>query len=293
MKYIHVNLKRFDIPRALGGVNDLTLHARQDWAQMIIGQLNETITQFDQTKYQFTFYLPEAYLLSAQAVKSSQSPIQIGCQSVISEDTLTSDNIGAYTTMRTASSMVGIGIHETIIGHSEERAQKMAFAQKCCRDRIKDTQIVQNELENEIQAAQQANMQVLYCVGESAIARDNNSWQDVLKQQLTFDQKKVDLKQLKIAYEPLWAIGPNRPVPDSGAIEEVAAYIHQLVGMDIPVLYGGGLKATNAQQIAALPDVDGGLVALTNFSEHIGFYPDQFIDIVKKYVNGVASCEKI
>ncbi|WP_332236863.1 triose-phosphate isomerase family protein [Sporolactobacillus sp. KGMB 08714] len=293
MKYIHVNLKRFDIQRALGGVNDYALSEKKDWAQSIMVQLNATINQFSSLDYQFVFYLPEAYILTAQAAKSVQSPIKIGCQSVFRHDTFEDGNIGAYTTMRPASAMTGLGVHDTIIGHSEERAAKLNFLRQVSADDDKNLQAIHDDLQAGIQMAQHANMRVLYCVGESAAVRDDGSWKDVIKAQLNFDSDKINLHNLKIAYEPIWAIGPNRPVPDGNAIEAVAAYIHELIGADIPILYGGGLKETNAQEIAGLPDIDGGLIALTNFSERIGFYPDQFIDIAKKYASGVASHEKI
>lgn len=289
MKYIHVNLKRFDIPRSLGGVNDYQLMQDQDWASVIVQQLDQKLLQFSPNELQFTFYLPEAYLLSASRAQNIQSLIRIGCQSVIGEDTTEGKNIGAYTTMRPASAMIGIGIHDTIIGHSEERTSKQNFLETVSNDLNKNLLAVQNDLEAEIKMAQQSNMNVLYCIGESAEERDSGTWREIIKRQLTFADKSVDVKHLKIAYEPMWAIGPNRPVPDGESIQEVAKYIHELIGSEIPVLYGGGLKETNASEIAKLPDIDGGLVALTNFSDHIGFYSDQFIDIVNKYKNGVES----
>ncbi len=292
MKSIYVNLKRFDIPRSLGGVNDYALTDR-DWGAAIMTALNSQIAQFSAADYRFVFYLPEAYLLSAQKAKTSASPIRIGCQGVIGEDTIDSPNIGAYTTMRPASAMLGLGVHDTIIAHSEERAAKVAALRTVCTDEDTIQQAVHTQLESEIQAAQRAGLDVLYCVGEAAEARDDGSWRAVLKQQLTFDTTKVDVAKLKIAYEPIWAIGPNRPVPDGDAIQEVAAYIHEVVGRDLPVIYGGGLKEANAAAIAGLPDVDGGLIALTNFSEHIGFYPEQFVAIVQKYVSGVAKHEAV
>lgn len=288
MKYIHVNLKRFDIKKSFGGVNDYQLENGADWATTIFSELNKTINQFSSNDYQFVFYLPEAYLLSAMNTLNVQSPIKIGAQSVIGHDVTEGKGIGAYTTMRPASAMAGIGINDVIIAHSEERAAKMEFLSKVSYDLDKNNAVIQEELEDEISMAQKSNMNVLYCVGESAEERDNNTWKDVIKRQLTFDKEKVDVSKLKIAYEPIWAIGPNRPVPNGENIQEVCSYIHELIGQDIPVLYGGGLKEANAKEIAGLPDVDGGLIALTSFTDHIGFYPDQFIDIVKKYTNGEA-----
>src|SRR5699024_4289793 len=97
---------------------------------------------------------------------------------------------------------------------------------------------IQEDLEEKIINAQKVGMNVLYCVGESAEERDSDNWKAVLKKQLSLDFSKVDINKLKIAYEPIWAIGPNRPVPSAEKIQEVAEYIHSII-KDIPILYGG------------------------------------------------------
>ena len=54
------------------------------------------------------------------------------------------------------------------------------------------------------------------------------------------------------------------------------------------MVYGGGLKKENAQMLAAIPEIDGGLIALTRFSGEIGFYPEEYLEIVHLYLNGCA-----
>lgn len=284
--YIHVNLKRFDILKSLGGVNDLDYQNNPDWFTKILNDLTKKVNKFSPLDYEFVFYIPESYLVSALNTHDAKSQIQIGCQSVFSKDVIDNNNIGAFTTYRPASAMASIGIKNTIIGHSEERAYELDFLNSVSSDEKLNKKAVQKDLEEKIINAQRAGMDVLYCVGESAEERDSGDWKAVLKDQLYLNYSKIDINHLKIAYEPIWAIGPNRPVPSSDKIQEVAAYIHSLLHKEVPILYGGGLKESNALEISQLDDVDGGLIALTNFSEHIGFYPDDFINIVKKYDEG-------
>ena len=51
-------------------------------------------------------------------------------------------------------------------------------------------------------------------------------------------------------------------------------------------MYGGGLKTDNARMLAAIPEIDGGLIALTRFSGEIGFYPREYLEIVRLYLGG-------
>ena len=50
------------------------------------------------------------------------------------------------------------------------------------------------------------------------------------------------------------------------------------------MVYGGGLKSDNAEMLASIPEIDGGLIALTRFAGEIGFYPDEYLEIIQKYL---------
>ena len=86
-----------------------------------------------------------------------------------------------------------------------------------------------------------------------------------------------------IAYEPVWAIGPGKTPPGREFIQEVAQVIKGITG-GLDVVYGGGLKADNAQMLASIPEIAGGLIALTRFTGEIGFYPDEYIEIIRLYL---------
>ena len=146
---------------------------------------------------------------------------------------------------------------------------------------VVDPKAVNRLLNEEISCAVKAGLSVLYCVGETEEEQDR--WQEVIGQQLDVGLHEVNLSGIAVAYEPLWAIGPGKPVPDSDYITKVAEFIKLRTG-GCPVIYGGGLKEENARMLAAIPCVDGGLIGLTKFSGDIGFYPEGFAAIIEKYL---------
>jgi triosephosphate isomerase len=119
-------------------------------------------------------------------------------------------------------------------------------------------------------------MQVLFCVGETL--EEQPIKEDILECQLQI----IKDKNVTIAYEPVWSIGPGKTPPNSDYISNIAKYIKSIV--NVPVVYGGGLKSSNAKELASIKEIDGGLVALTRFEGNIGFYPDEFKEIVKLYL---------
>ena len=93
----------------------------------------------------------------------------------------------------------------------------------------------------------------------------------------------VDRSQVVIAYEPVWSIGPGKTPADKPYITKVARFVKQLTG-GMEIVYGGGLKSDNASMLASIDEIDGGLIALTRFSGEIGFYPDEYLEIIRLYL---------
>ena len=93
----------------------------------------------------------------------------------------------------------------------------------------------------------------------------------------------VDKSRVVIAYEPIWSIGPGKTPADKPYIEKIARFVKEQTG-GLDVVYGGGLKADNAAMLASIADIDGGLIALTRFSGEIGFYPDEYLEIIRLYL---------
>lgn len=276
MKHIFLNLKRFDIPKEYGGVNSIA--ALKDWGAFIVRNTQEELKKYADDEVEFAMYFPEAHIIGAAGALCEGSPVQVGCQSVYREDTAAGGNFGAFTANRTGNAMKAAGCTTTIIGHCEERKDKAGVLAEAG---VTDTGAVNRLLNKEIQAAVKAGLSVLYCIGESAEEQDR--WQEVLREQLNVGLEGVDRSKVTIAYEPVWAIGPGKTPPDKEYITKIGAYVKEITdGMD--VVYGGGLKADNAKMLASIPVMDGGLIALTRFSGEIGYYPEEYLEIVKIYM---------
>ena len=130
-------------------------------------------------------------------------------------------------------------------------------------------------------AAVARGLTVLYCIGEKSEEQD--AWQQVLGDQLSIGLEGVDKSKVTIAYEPIWSIGPGKTPADKPYITKIARFVkEQTGGMD--VVYGGGLKTDNAAMLASIPEIDGGLIALTRFAGEIGFYPEEYLDIIRLYM---------
>lgn len=275
MKHLCLNLKRFDVPAAMGGVNRLSDGA--DWAQTIISRVDEELKQY-RSKARFPMYFPEAHVINAARTVSADSLVEVGCQSVYRADVAPGVNFGAYTTNRPAASMKALGVSSTIIGHCEERADKLGVLQEAG---VTDTAAVNRLLNKEIRCAVAQDLTVTYCIGEKAEERDH--WQDVLSEQLEIGLDGIDKEKVIIAYEPIWAIGPGKTPPGADVIAPIARFIKEKTG-GMPVVYGGGLKQDNAAMLASIPEIDGGLIALTRFQGEIGFYPEEYLEIIRIYM---------
>lgn len=223
-------------------------------------------------------YFPEAHLIPAVNALAENSPVKIGCQGVYREDTAVGGNFGAFTTNRTANAAKAIGCTTTIIGHCEERRDKAGVLLEAG---VTDPQAVSRLMNKEIGQAIKAGLSVLYCIGESA--EEQPRWQEVLREQLETGLFGVDTSRVVIAYEPVWAIGPGKTPPDGEYIARIGSYIKEVTG-GLPVVYGGGLKTDNARMLASIPVIDGGLIALTRFQGEIGFYPEEYLEIIKTYL---------
>lgn len=276
MKHIYLNLKRFDISPAHGGVNRLAPMER--WGETIVSCIQDPLAQYNAGQAEFAIYLPEAHLLSAATARRPDSSIQLGCQGVHWADTVSGGNFGAFTTSRTANAAAELGCKSVLIGHCEERGSQ---ADVLAEAGIEDSAAVNRILNREIKAAQAAGLSVLYCIGEKS--EEQERWQDILGAQLDIGLDGVDKRHVVIAYEPVWSVGPGKTPADKPYIEKIARFIKERTdGMD--VVYGGGLKIDNAAMLASIKEIDGGLIALTRFSGKIGFYPEEYLEIIRLYL---------
>ena len=276
MKHIFLNLKRFDVPTELGGVNRIA--ALNEWGTYIVKNTQEALKKYDPEKVEFVQYFPEAHLLNAVAARCEDSPVKVGCQSVYRMNTAVGGNFGAFTTNRPVSAMKAMDVNYTIIGHCEERNDKVGILAEAG---VTDTKAINRILNQEIKLAVENGMKVLYCIGEKDTELEN--WDEVLREQLEIGLDGVDKSQVVIGYEPIWSIGPGKTPAGKDYITKVARFVKEVTG-GIDVVYGGGLKVDNAEMLASIEEIDGGLIALTRFQGEIGFYPEEYVEIISTYL---------
>jgi triosephosphate isomerase len=174
--------------------------------------------------------------------------VALGAQSLCAEP------VGAFTGEVSAAMLRDVGCAFVIVGHSERRTIYR-----------EDDSLVSRKFV----AAQAEGLQPILCVGETLEEREQGKTFEVIARQLAavIDVAGVEaLGTAMIAYEPVWAIGTGKnATPDQA--QSVHAHIRALVtGHDgriasgLRVLYGGSVKASNAAELFAMPDVDGGLI---------------------------------
>lgn len=278
MQHIYVNFKRFDIPVEMGGVNRIS--SVRDYGRTIVRKTRKELEDYDPACASFVQYYPEAQIFGALEEAEGSPSLSIGCQGVYRRDVAKGGNFGAFTTLCPASAMAAAGVRDTIIGHCEERNDKneiLAWGGNA------DRKVVNRILNQEIRAAQKQGMHVLYCIGEKA--EEVEDWDKVLTEQLEIGLDGCDTSTVVIGYEPVWSIGPGKTPAGKEYITKVARLVKHVIP-GIPVVYGGGLKKDNAAMLASIPEIDGGLIALTQFSGNIGFYPDQYLEIIRLYLEG-------
>lgn len=276
MKHLYLNLKRFDVPVEYGGVNRIA--PLKDWGSYIVSHTQDGLKKYDPSQVEFVQYFPEAHILGAVSALCENSPVQVGCQGVYRMNTAVGGNFGAFTTNRPASIAKAMGCTSTIIGHCEERNDKSGILAEAG---VTDTAAVNRLLNQEIRLAVEQGLTVLYCIGEKS--EEQERWQEVLGEQLSVGLDGVDTSKVVIGYEPVWSIGPGKTPAGKDYITKIARFVKERTG-GLDVVYGGGLKVDNAEMLASIEEIDGGLIALTRFQGEIGFYPDEYLEIIKTYL---------
>ena len=157
---------------------------------------------------------------------------------------------GAFTGEVSAAMLAEFGVRYAVVGHSERRQYHGE------RD---------DEVGAKARGALAAGITPIVCVGETLAERDAGSTGAVVGRQLgaVIEVLGVSVDRIVLAYEPVWAIGTGRTASPEQAQEVHARLRSQLAAAgakDVPVLYGGSVKAANAAALYAMPDVDGGLV---------------------------------
>ena len=179
---------------------------------------------------------------------------------------------GAYTGEISVNMLKSVGCQWTILGHSERRQYYGETDEK---------------LVEKTKLALEAGLGVILCVGENLQEREAGKHFDVCSAQIKnvlYNFTAEDMKHIVVAYEPVWAIGTGKTATAEQA-EEIHAYIRKVladkfgaqVAEDTTILYGGSCKPSNAKELFAQKDIDGGLIG------GAALKADDFIAIAQSY----------
>ena len=192
--------------------------------------------------------VPFTHLASIAAVIDS-SKLGLGAENC-------ADHVkGAYTGEVSAPMVASTGATYVILGHSERRQY---YGETSETLKVKVGLALENALTP------------IFCIGEVLEERENGTYLDVVKKQIEealFDLSAEGFGKIILAYEPVWAIGTGKTATDDQA-EEMHAFIRSVIAKkygdqvadDCSILYGGSCKPSNAAQLFAKPNVDGGLI---------------------------------
>lgn len=213
---------------------------------------------------------PTIFTLQSLSLQINRRQFKLAAQNLYWRDH------GAFTGEVSATQLRGI-IDYAIIGHSERRH---VFGE------------TDKDVRNKVQAAIRNDIRPILCVGETTAERTYGETNDVLHDQLIGGLANVtseELKEVIIAYEPVWAIGTGNnalPTDVATAIKAIRSQVKHLYGKqaaeDITVLYGGSVTASSAADYLALPEVNGLLIGGASLDAHA------FTDIIKKAHKGSA-----
>ena len=183
-------------------------------------------------------------LLTAQ-----NTNIKIGAQNMHWEEK------GAYTGEVSGQMLKSVGVEYVIIGHSERR-QYFAETDETVNKKVKTA------LANELKP--------IICIGETLEQREQGKAEEIITKQTMLALEgliKEQMKNIVLAYEPIWAIGTGKTATSEDAnnsIKWVRNKVEELYGKEIAdeviILYGGSVKADNAKELFSTTDIDGGLV---------------------------------
>ena len=162
---------------------------------------------------------------------------------------------GAYTGEVSAPMVASTGANYVILGHSERRGYYNETPEM---------------LKTKVDLALENGLKVIFCCGESLEERENGTFKEVIEAEIRdslFHLSEEQFANIVIAYEPIWAIGTGKTATSDQAQEihaliraQLAGRFGALVADNTTILYGGSCKPSNAPELFAKPDIDGGLI---------------------------------
>ncbi len=209
---------------------------------------------------------PFIHLSTLGQLAKNSSKVFIGAQNCHQADA------GAFTGEVSAAMIQSVGAKYVIIGHSERR-QYFGESDELLAEKVK--------------SALKNGLSPIFCIGETLQKRESGNFLAIIAQQLNkglFHLAAEALKQVILAYEPVWAIGTGLTASPEQA-QEVHAFIRKTIAdaygaalaEEISILYGGSCNPKNAAELFAQADIDGGLIGGASLKSR------DFVDIVKTF----------
>ncbi len=210
--------------------------------------VNNAVAAAGELKCDVVIGVPFTHLTAVKAVIDIE---KVG----LAAENCASKEKGAYTGEVSAPMVASTGANYVILGHSERR------------EYFNETTA---ELKDKVDLALASGLKVIFCCGESLELREAGNYMDFIASEISeslFHLTAEQWKSIVIAYEPIWAIGTGKTATSDQA-EEVHAAIRALVAgkfgdevaADTTILYGGSCKPSNAPELFAKPNIDGGLI---------------------------------
>ena len=209
---------------------------------------------------------PFVHLAGIHGLIGSAANISLGAQNCHQE------KAGAFTGEVSAEMIHSTGARYVILGHSERRE---FFAES---DEL---------LARKVQFVIENGLTPIFCCGEKLASREAEEQELVVEKQITtalFGLSRDEIKEVVIAYEPVWAIGTGKTASSQQA-QDMHAFIRSLIATkydtetadEISILYGGSVKPANAKELFDQQDVDGGLIGGASLKSK------DFVDIIKAF----------
>lgn len=207
------------------------------------------IASVGQVEHPRVVICPPFTALSEMSQLLKNSRIVLGAQNMYAEES------GAFTGEIAPSMLLTIGVKYIILGHSERR------------EYFSETDAMVND---KVKLALATGLDPIICVGEKIEERENGKTEEVIGRQVDGALDGLTARQMKnvvIAYEPVWAIGTGKTATPEMA-QEVHLFIRNrvsdkfgaTVADEVSILYGGSMKPDNAAGLMKQPDIDGGLI---------------------------------
>jgi triosephosphate isomerase len=212
-------------------------------ALVLYGEMDEMIPEKD---VEVAVFAPNIFL--TELLRSESKQLFVGAQNFYFEEK------GAYTGEVSAVQLKDLGCSYVLIGHSERR---VLFSES------------DDLIRKKVKAAINKGLKVIYCCGESLEERESNKHHLKIRSQLeTLKSFTSDeLRDVAIAYEPIWAIGTGLTASPQQA-EEMHQFIRNEIvklfsfefAKGMSILYGGSCNEKNAKELFQCPNIDGGLI---------------------------------